>query len=55
MLGLDEAALLDVLETYEPRFIVEVGSWKGLSAIAMAKWLQTRLAAEENEAAAYVH
>ena len=47
--GLDETALLHVLERYDPRFIVEVGSWKGLSAIAMAKWLQQRVVAGSAE------
>eukprot|EP01043_Picozoa_sp_COSAG02_P093801 COSAG02_NODE_30296_length_554_cov_0.575824_2_plen_27_part_01 len=26
---------MHVLQRYEPRFIVEVGSWKGLSAVTI--------------------
>ena len=39
--GLDARNLNAILQRTRPRFIVEVGSWKGLSAIAMGHWLKS--------------
>jgi hypothetical protein len=42
LLGSSETALLcDVLEAYRPELIVEVGSWKGESAVAMGRKLRS--------------
>lgn len=38
--GLDSRHLTAILQRTRPSFIVEVGSWKGLSAIAMGHWLK---------------
>ena len=38
--GLDTRNLLSILKQSNPTFIVEVGSWKGLSAIFMGHWLK---------------
>jgi hypothetical protein len=40
--GLDNANFEIILETFDPHFIVEVGSWKGLSAVFMARWMEKR-------------
>ena len=39
--GLDARHLNAILSRTRPSFIVEVGSWKGLSAIAMGQWLKS--------------
>lgn len=41
--GIDERALHSILEQTRPKFIIEVGSWKGLSAVTMGKWLKANL------------
>lgn len=38
--GLDTKTMYQILEKIQPKFVVEVGSWKGLSAVAMANWMK---------------
>jgi len=40
--GLDARSLHTILERTRPSFIVEVGSWKGLTAITIGQWLKTQ-------------
>ena len=37
--GIDYNTLHEILERFQPNFVVEVGSWKGLSAVTMANWM----------------
>ena len=40
--GLDARRLHTILERVRPSFIVEVGSWKGLTSITMGQWLKAQ-------------